>query len=456
MKKAKLTFRSNFEILVSFAGFILLVAAIMMTSSCKKKTPDPTCLMPLTSGGYDMLTPRVEREAMDVIDSLSILPDDSTAFDYVDVYKELATELPGALTLKLIAHESIRYNSTDNNGNPIKLTGLLIYPYNLPGFGRVSAPIISMNHGTQILKSLGPSKWKSAKTSDWKNFPEVVVADLLAFYYGWIIIMPDYQGMGEDITENHPYCNANRLATATADMVVAMQQSLSCDRHAYVTWNGQTYLYGFSEGGFVTMAAARELEARNVSLNGVVCMDGPYDLSGTMLDTMLGDSPFPVPYFLPMLMVGYNTMYPNAFKYETMLKEPYRTDIPQYTTGFFDENVVNSKMPSDKILKKIFTDPFYDSLKTYTSLAFQTLYENNSYINWGPKSKMLLWHCKNDDCVPFGNFTVAKQRFTSMQLTNIEYVEWEPVTPKSGTVHVAVAPRAFIEGAKWIRKRTKG
>jgi hypothetical protein len=222
-----------------------------------------------------------------------------------------------------------------------------------------------------------------------------------------------------------------------------------------VTWNGQTYLYGYSEGGFVTMIAARQLEARGVNLNGVVCMDGPYDLSGTMLNTMLSNDPFPVPYFLPMLMVGYNTMYPNIFKYETMLKEPYRTDIPKYTTGFYDETVVNSKMPPDKILKKIFTDAFYDSLKTFGSRAYQTLYENNAYINWAPKSKMLLWHCKNDDCVPFGNFTVARNKFTGLGLTNIEYVEWPPVTPKSGTVHVAVAPRAFLEGAKWIRRQIK-
>jgi hypothetical protein len=156
-----------------------------------------------------------------------------------------------------------------------------------------------------------------------------------------------------------------------------------------------------------------------------------------------------------MLMVGYNTMYPASYNYESMLKEPYKTDIPKYTTGFYDETVVNSKMPPDKILKKIFTDAFYDSLKNVNSKAFQTLYDNNAYIDWTPKSKMLLWHCQNDDCVPFGNFTVAKERFTGLNLTNIEYVAWKPVTPKNGTVHVAVAPRAFIEGAKWIRRQTK-
>ena len=63
---------------------------------------------------------------------------------------------------------------------------------------------------------------------------------------------------------------------------------------------------------------------------------------------------------------------------------------------------------------------------------------------------MLLWHCKNDDCVPFGNFVAAKNKFTELGVTNIDYVEWPPVINWEGTVHVSIAPRAFLEGTKWI------
>jgi pimeloyl-ACP methyl ester carboxylesterase len=456
MKKQRLSSKSSRFLVKARTGFLFLLAAVMMISSCKKKKADPAC-SELTSGGFEVVT-HTERDTQEILDQLSLLPDDTAYYDYNDFYRETVTMIPGAVGIKPIAHEVVKYTSTDNKGNKIQLTGLLIYPWNLPPFGRVSAPIISVNHGTQLLKNLAPSKWKSAKWSDWKNFPEMVIADVMACYYNWIIIMPDYQGMGDDVGENHPYVIRDRLANATADMVEAAQKSLSCERNAYVQWNGKTFLYGFSEGGFVTMAAARELEARNVSLAGVVCMDGPYDLSGTMLDAMLGDKPFPVPYFLPMMLVGYNTMYPNTFTYESMLKEPYRTDIPKYTTGItYDETVVNSKMPPDKILKKVFTDAFYDTLKNVNSQAYKIMYGNNSYVNWTPKSKMLLWHCNNDDCVLFGNFTAAKKRFTDLGLTNIEYVEYGPVAlnPDRGTIHVTVAPKAFYEGAKWIYSHTR-
>jgi pimeloyl-ACP methyl ester carboxylesterase len=240
-------------------------------------------------------------------------------------------------------------------------------------------------------------------------------------------------------------------------MMQAAEDYFGCNGSTYVSWNGQAYLYGYSEGGYVTMATARELEARDVKLNGVVCMDGPYDLSGTMLNSMLSDNPFPVPYFLPMLLVGYNTMYPAIYNYASVLKEPYRTDIPKYTTGFYDVDVVNGIMPKDKILKEVFTDSFYDSLKNSNSIAYHTLYDNNAYLGWVPKSKMLIWHCKNDDCVPFGNLMAARNRFSTLGITNIEYVEWPAVTPdpSGSTIHVSVAPTAFMEGAKWIYRQTK-
>ncbi|MCK9422732.1 MAG: hypothetical protein M0Q38_09045 [Bacteroidales bacterium] len=244
MKKQTLISRPNRDLIKTATGFFLFLVVFILITSCRKKNnPGPEC-SPLTGGGFEVVD-HTERNAQDVLDQLQLLPDDSTYFDYNDFYRETITQLPGALELKPIAHEVVKYTSTDNNGNKIQLTGLLIYPWNLPPFGRVNAPIISVNHGTQILKKLAPSKWKSAKWSDWKDFPEMVIADVMACYYNWIIIMPDYQGMGDDIGENHPYVIRERLANATADMVEAAQNSLGCDQNAYVKWNGKLSFMDF-------------------------------------------------------------------------------------------------------------------------------------------------------------------------------------------------------------------
>ncbi len=169
-----------------------------------------------------------------------------------------------------------------------------------------------------------------------------------------------------------------------------------------------------------------------------------------MLDVMLSDSAYPTPYFLPLLLAGYNSVYPDIYRYDVMLKDPYLTDIPKYATGFYSADVINGIMPPSKILKEVFTDNFMDSLTTQSSQAFQIIYDNNAYANWTPKTKMLLWHCKNDDCVPIANFFTAKNAFTAVGVTNIDYVEWPPIINWEGTVHVSVAPRAYLEGTHWI------
>lgn len=432
---------------------VLLMLSVSLLLSCKKKH-DPDCI-PGSDMGFEVIS-HTELDVQDVVDQLMAIPDSTDEFNYHDFYFETTRLAGGRLPLP-VAHDVIRYTSVNDRGEPVNLTALMIYPYHVPNITRVEAPIVSFNHATQLLKKLAPSKWKSAHWKDASDFPEEVVADIMAVWYGWIIVMPDYQGMGDDVGENHPFCVREKLAIATADLVEAAIQSTSNCQHTYVKWNGDLYLLGFSEGGFVTMSAARELEERNIPINGVVCLDGPYDLSGTMLDVILADTPFPVPYFLPMFLVGYQTVYPALFPYREMLAEPYRTDLPQYTNGFYDDQVVNSKMPSDRILKKVFNPAFIDTLRNHESMAFKTIQGNNSYVGWTPKSKMLLWHCRNDDCVTFGNFLAAKDRFTELGLTHIDYVEWPPLSPNpsKGTIHQRVAARAFYEGSRWIYHQTK-
>ena len=372
------------------------------------------------------------------------LPNDPNAYDYMDFYEELN----GLSNTMLQEHtfSKVSYASTDNEGNPINLSGLMIFP---SGGIEATTPLISHNHGTELEKKFAPSQFVPGQ-SNIKDFPEVIIAWAISALNNWVIIMPDYQGMGEDVGEVHPYCIKECLAASTADMVQATQASLL---NSYPSWSGNTYIMGYSEGGYVTMVAQQELEKRNVKLNGSLCMEGPYDLSGAMLDVMLADTAFPVPYFLPYMLVAYEDIYPNFFKYDEMLVSPYDTLIPEYTTGFYSTDIVNSIMPADQILKEVFTDAFIDTLSSTDTKAYQAIYENNSYIGWTPVTETFLWHCVNDDCVSFSNFQKVKSVFG--ELPNITYVEYPPITPIFNTIHQTAAPIAFMEGTTWILNREK-
>ncbi len=368
------------------------------------------------------------------------------AYDYLDYYYELR-DMSDTLLHEQHTFSKVTYASTDNHGNPVNLSGLLIYP---SGGIKDHTPLISHNHGTELEKVLAPSQFVPG-TSDITKYPEVIIAWANSALNNWIIIMPDYQGMGDDVGEVHPYCIKDRLAVSTADMVQAMQATIVNSFNP--SWQGNTYIMGYSEGGYVTMVALQELEKRNVELNGALCMEGPYDLSGIMLDVMLADTAFPVPYFLPYMLVAYKHLYPETFIYDEMLISPYDTAVPYYTTGFYPENVVNNIMPADHILVEVFTDAFIDTLNNIGSRAWQILNDNNSYTGWIPVTETYLWHCVNDDCVSFGNYEKVKSVWGS--LPNITYVGYPPIHPIFKTIHQTAAPIAFMQGAIWIINREK-
>lgn len=414
---------------------------LVVLASCNKSSDTPPALNPneLTIVKEYQVS-NAEMEA-----SFANLPNDPHAYDYHDFLEELQ----GISDTMQQQHtfSKVTYPSTDNEGNPIMLSGLLIYPSH--GI-KVNTPLIAHNHGTEMEKVLAPSQFVPG-VSDITKYAEVMIAWSISALNGWAIIMPDYQGMGDDVSEVHPYCIKNRLATSTADMLVSAQQSMM--KTFNPNWHGNTYIMGYSEGGYITMAALEELEKRGVDLHGALCMEGPYDLSGAMLDNMLADTAFPVPYFLPYMLVGYHAIYPDYFKYDEMLISPYDTAIPTYTTGFYSSEKVNEVMPADHILMEVFTDDFVDTLKNVNSQAFQIIADNNSYTGWTPQTETYLWHCVNDDCVSFINFTKVKN--TWGDLPNVTYYQHAAIQPIFHTIHQTAAPIAFMQGTVWIIEREK-
>ncbi len=82
----------------------------------------------------------------------------------------------------------------------------------------------------------------------WGDFAEVLVAEIMAARYGWAIVMPDYQGMGYDTSESHPYCIREKLAVATADMLEVGISTLKSGKYNNLSWDGNAFVFGYSEG----------------------------------------------------------------------------------------------------------------------------------------------------------------------------------------------------------------
>lgn len=163
----------------------------------------------------------------------------------------------------------LEYLTTDADGREVRASGLVSVPQKPAG---AQSPVLSYQHGTLFRDAEAPSN--NAVASE----VAVVLASL-----GYIVLAPDYVGFGASRGTPHPYLLAAPSAAATVDFLTAAR---TWRGQAGVADNGQLFLTGYSEGGYVTLAAHRALQASASphlqQLRMVVPGAGPYDVQTTM------------------------------------------------------------------------------------------------------------------------------------------------------------------------------
>ena len=163
----------------------------------------------------------------------------------------------------------LEYLTTDADGRQVRASGLVSVPVKAAG---AKSPVLSYQHGTLFKDAEAPSN--NAVASE----VAVVLASL-----GYIVLAPDYVGFGASRGTPHPYLLSAPSAAATIDFLTAARTWRS---QANVVDNGQLFMTGYSEGGYVTMAAHRALQAGNSphlqQLRMVVPGAGPYNVQATL------------------------------------------------------------------------------------------------------------------------------------------------------------------------------
>lgn len=202
-----------------------------------------------------------------------------------------------------------------------RLSGLVFMPTCSSG-EKISAPIISLQHGTQVNRNNAPSKFDPNPGVFMKeplrpetdeallNYLECGMGASLAGM-GYIVVMPDYPGFGDN-SDIHPYVHRS-LGDCVRDAVKATVALASADQWKNrISWNGRLYLIGYSEGGYATMVGAKSLAAMSggaIRVTAAIPCDGAYDLSGTMVERILEGRAELNPHYIPYTFIGYEAIY---------------------------------------------------------------------------------------------------------------------------------------------------
>ncbi|GGK56231.1 alpha/beta hydrolase family protein [Rufibacter glacialis] len=325
----------------------------------------------------------------------------------------------------------IVYNTT-YKGSPIQASGLLCIPKNTPA----PPALISAQHGTIFEDDDAPSA-----------FPEGFSGFELFGAVGYITAIPDYIGYGVSKDIVHPYYDETHTALAVVDMLKAVRFYL--DRENIAT-NDNLFLVGYSEGGYATLAAQKEIEANqshDLDLTAVAAGAGGYDIT-TMLNTIATVPTYAEPSFLPLILHGYNVTYGWNRPYTDFFQAPYAAKIPGLLDGTKDREEINRELTTS--MAALFNPTFYANLRNPSGeLVLKQAVANNSLLDWVPRAPTRLYHGTNDEAVFYQTSVTTYNQFRAAGATNVTLI------PIPGGMHRTSIEPMFLDALPWIQSLNK-
>ena len=167
----------------------------------------------------------------------------------------------------------IIYRTVTPQGAQVKASALLLIPDSGANF-----PIVIFAPGTLLERTQSPSM-ETETTLIYNIVGSCFAAD------GYVTVLPDYLGMGEDTTQLHPYQHRDSLASASIDALRAIKSFLT---QKSINTTNKLFVTGYSEGGFSAMSIHREIQLNHSSEFTVTAsapMAGAYDMSVNDLQT---------------------------------------------------------------------------------------------------------------------------------------------------------------------------
>lgn len=320
----------------------------------------------------------------------------------------------------------INYQTLDVNGNLTQASGALIVPGS-----DLSFPLMSLQHGTESKRNLVASESPLNSVEG--------IAGLYMSSLGYLVSIPDYLGFGIS-TLRHPYCHAQSNAIASIDFIRASLQY--CQENGINT-NGQLFLTGYSEGGYITLALQKEIEQNysgEFSITAAAPMAGPYDLYGTIRD-VFGKSSYIDLGYIGYLFTAYNEIY-GWNRLNDIFKSPYGDLMNNLFNGSLTWGQILSQLPGtfNQLVKTGFRNDFLNGNEPEISSAFQ----QNTLLNWSPQAPIRFFHGNADQIVSYQNALTAVANLKNNGASNISLI-----TIYGGT-HETAAAESFIGMILWF------
>ncbi|WP_242920923.1 alpha/beta fold hydrolase [Pontibacter liquoris] len=317
---------------------------------------------------------------------------------------------------------------TTYQGKEIKASGLVCVPQGMP----TPAPVLSAQHGTIFTQRDAPT-----------NFTDLSGFELFAAA-GYVTLIPDYIGFGASKQIFHPYYDQQHSALAVVDMIKAGE---SFCRQQNVAISDKLFLVGYSEGGYVTLAAQKEIETHpehGLKLTAVAAGAGGYDLTA-MLSGVASGKPYPYPAYLAYVLQAYDYTYNWNRPLTDFFQAAYAQKLPTLFNGTNGGSAINRQLTTDP--HQLFAPAFFEALQSPSGeLPLKQALQANSFQDWVPQSPTRLYHGTADEIIPFENSKQTYTRFIAQGARHLEFIPLEKGTHGSSLVPMLQSLVPWIKG----------
>lgn len=209
-----------------------------------------------------------------------------------------------------------QYGTVGGAGEKTTASGGIMVPSGSDPACTGERPVLLYAHGTTTDKNKNMAS------------PTDGEAALVAAMYaaqGYIVVAPNYAGYEASPLPYHPYVNLEQQARDVVDALTAARKGFA----AVGASAGSTlFVSGYSQGGFVSMAAQRALQLAGTPVTAGAHLSGPYALGNYVDANFAGRVGLGATVFAPLLSTSFQRAYGNIYASpEAMYEATFATGI---------------------------------------------------------------------------------------------------------------------------------
>lgn len=357
-----------------------------------------------------------------------------------------------------IDFHQFEYSTVGAGGETTTASGSLMVPNGADPACSGKRPVLMYGHGSSLRRNVRMGDLTP-------NAPYAETSAAAAALYaaqGYIVIAPNYAGYDTSTLSYHPHHVADQQAKDMIDALTAARKAFAKLPHPVLD-SGKLFLTGYSEGGYVTMATHRAMQAAGISVTAAAPLSGNYaesvsyeaslgspellrGLASVGADSMLEFTlqftawqkaygnlyAAPTDLYQPAYAAAMETLAPTLLPIDGMIASgklpPHllANDMPGYASLPASEQAAYGT-PAQSLLKSAYVTALLDDIASHpcpvtSSTApldcahvhpMRAAWFKNDLRTWVPTVPVLMCGGNGDSEVPFNNATLTQAYFNA-------------------------------------------